>query len=145
MWNSYKLLKVSALCTLVTCTVCLLTQRHQAHRACRSTDMRGVSEFHVTVAARCVVVWWGGVRMGPAYRTAATPERDGGEPCGWSRRSVAAEIHHTGQKQAGALNCSLTTQKATSILCHYILLSILTWLIIWVWHAMSCQPVRIAT
>lgn len=144
MWNSYKLLKVSARCTLVAYTVCLLTRRHQAHRSCRSTDMRGVSEFRMTVAVFCVVVWWGGVRMGPAYWTAPTPKRDGGESCGWSRRSAAAEIHHTGQNQAGALNCSLTTPKATSILCHYILLSILTWLIIWVWHGRSCQHVRIA-
>lgn len=70
--------------------------------------------------------------MGPAYRTAVTPERDGGEPCGRRRRSAAAETHHTGQRQAGALNCSLTTLKATGILCYYILLSIITWLIIWV-------------
>ena len=36
--------------------------------------------------------------MGPAYRTAATPERDGGETCGRSRRSAAAEIHSAGAK-----------------------------------------------
>ncbi len=70
--------------------------------------------------------------MGPAYRTAATPERDGGEPCGGSRRSVAAEVHHTRQKQAEALNCSMTALKATGALCYYILLSIITWLIVWV-------------
>lgn len=70
--------------------------------------------------------------MGPAYRTAVTPERDGGEPCGRSRRSAAAKIHHTGQLQARALNCSLTAPKATSALCYYILLSIVTWLIVWV-------------
>lgn len=64
--------------------------------------------------------------MGPAYQTAATPERDGGKPCGCSRRSAAGEIHHMGQKQAGALSCSLTTPKATSILCYYILLSVLS-------------------
>lgn len=70
--------------------------------------------------------------MGPAYQTAVTPERDGGEPRGRSRRRATAATHHTGQKQTGALNCSLTTLKATSILCYYILLSIITWLIIWV-------------
>lgn len=70
--------------------------------------------------------------MGPACRTAVTLERDGGKPCGRSRRSAAAEIHHTGQTQAEALNCSLTTPKAASILCYYILVSIITWLSIWV-------------
>lgn len=46
--------------------------------------------FHVTLC--CVVVWWGVVRMGPAYRTAATPKRDGGESCGRCRRNAATEI-----------------------------------------------------
>jgi len=36
--------------------------------------------------------------MSPAYRTAATPKRDGGEPRGRSRQSAATEIHHTGRK-----------------------------------------------
>lgn len=69
--------------------------------------------------------------MGPAYRMAVTPERDGGEPCGRCRQSAAAEIHHTGRTQAEALNGSLTTPKAASILCYYISFTVITWLIIW--------------
>lgn len=136
MWNSCdEHAKVSPWhCTY---TMCDTLQTEQA----ALQTLWGVWGFHVTVC--CVVVWWGVVRMGPAYRTAVTPKRDGGEPCGCSRRSAAAEIHHTGQEQAGALNCSLTTPKATSTLCYYILLSIITWLIIWVWHAWSCQLVAI--
>lgn len=68
--------------------------------------------------------------MGPAYRTAATPGRDGGEARGRSRRSAVGEIHHTGQEQAEAFNCSLTALKATGTPCYYILLSIITRLIV---------------
>lgn len=117
-----------------SCLRCDIKQTEQA--ALQTCD--GCEGFMWLWLRACVVVRWGAVRMGPAYRTAATPERDGGEPWGRSRRIAAAEIHHIGQNQAGALNCSLTTPKATSTPCYYVLLSIITWLIIWVWHAMTC-------
>lgn len=123
-----------ACCASLHCLFCLLEGTGS------SADLWGAWGFRVSLCCRvvwCGEVWWGVVRMGPVYRTTQTPKRDGGEPCGRSRRSAAAEIHRTRQKQAGALNCCLTTLKATSILCYYILLSIITWLIVWVWHPWS--------
>lgn len=136
MWSN------SAVCFCGVHNVPLLHRDSGQTQTSSPAALWGVRGFHVT--AHCVVVWGGLVRMGPAYWTVSSPEKDGGEPCGRSRRSAVVECHRTEQKQAGTLNCSLTTLKPTSTLCYYILLSIITWLIVWVLHSFSCQIVTIA-